>query len=440
MRDFDDAALELRLRGVLKERLGSLLLDISVNDLEHRRHVREMARRRRGWVTLGLVAVLILPVGAILMTGGRPPFLATVAPTPVATPVITTTPPTAGPSAGPSTGNGPIILPLGNGTKAIAIAADGSRTDLNLPIHSRSCPTYSPDGRSLAFLTRIGSSADAAEHLVVSNPDGSDQRVLWSGRFDDQTFHQVIWSRDSRSVAATHARSDAHPNIGDRLIVGHRDGSAATVLDWGIGEFPGTLAWSPDGEALAAVRWIDDSKLAIEIRRLDGGTPRLLVTAPDIRSIAWSPDGKTIAYTATSATDPSGKTDLYFVEVDGSDPVAIGVDSPGSEGFLAWSPDGSQLAVLVFDANAFNAGTFSTRLVDRQGGAIRRLGPFPIDGNLAFTWSPDSRSLLYTTGIDGKRGTGPRIVPIDGSPSRILEVGSGDFYTQCPLTWQAIAP
>ena len=72
------------------------------------------------------------------------------------------------------------------------------------------------------------------------------------------------------------------------------------------------------------------------------------MTAPGIRSIAWSPDGKTIAYTAASPADPSGKTDLFFVEVDGSVPVTVGGDS-GSEGFLAWSPDGRQLAVLVFD-------------------------------------------------------------------------------------------
>ena len=246
MREFDDAALELRLRGVLKEHLGSLPLDLTVDDLERRRQLRDRTRRRRGWLVLGIAAALILPAGSILMIGGRPEFLAWVAPAPSADPVAPTTPPTAAPSlaVAPSspavsllTGNGSIILPLGSGTTAIAIAADGSRTDLHLPIHSRSCPTYSPDGRSLAFLTRTSAGPDAAEHLVVSRPDGSDQRVLWSGRFDDQTFHQVVWSRDSRYVAATHASGDAQQNNGDRLIVGHRDGSSATVLDWGLGEF-----------------------------------------------------------------------------------------------------------------------------------------------------------------------------------------------------------
>jgi hypothetical protein len=135
-------------------------------------------------------------------------------------------------------GNGSIILPLANGNALVAVASDGSRTDLPIPVHSRSCATFSPDGRTLAYLSPSIPTVPLSEHLAISNVDGSGQRVLWSGRFNDQTFHQVIWSRDSRSVVATHASSDTDPGTGDRIIVGHRDGSPATVLDWSVGESP----------------------------------------------------------------------------------------------------------------------------------------------------------------------------------------------------------
>ena len=45
MRDFDDAALEARLRDVLKERLGALPLDLTVEALDRRREAKEADRR-----------------------------------------------------------------------------------------------------------------------------------------------------------------------------------------------------------------------------------------------------------------------------------------------------------------------------------------------------------------------------------------------------------
>src|SRR5262245_811208 len=45
MRDLDDAALELRLREVLKEHLGALPLDLTVDSLARRREASRVARR-----------------------------------------------------------------------------------------------------------------------------------------------------------------------------------------------------------------------------------------------------------------------------------------------------------------------------------------------------------------------------------------------------------
>ena len=45
MRELDDAALERRLRGVLKEQLGALPLDLTVDTLDRRREAKGVARR-----------------------------------------------------------------------------------------------------------------------------------------------------------------------------------------------------------------------------------------------------------------------------------------------------------------------------------------------------------------------------------------------------------
>jgi hypothetical protein len=91
MHEFDEAALERRLRSVLREHLGSLPLDITVEDLERRREVRDAARRRhRGLVVLGLAAALLVPLG-LLAGGGRPLREAVMVPDTSASPAATAT-------------------------------------------------------------------------------------------------------------------------------------------------------------------------------------------------------------------------------------------------------------------------------------------------------------------------------------------------------------
>jgi len=64
MHELDDGALELRLRHVLTERLGSLPLGLTAEELERRRRAHVQGRaRRRPLIVLGLAAALLVPVG-----------------------------------------------------------------------------------------------------------------------------------------------------------------------------------------------------------------------------------------------------------------------------------------------------------------------------------------------------------------------------------------
>jgi len=72
MRELDDAALELRLRGALTEHLDALRLDLTVEELDRRREARDAGRRRRrGLIALGLAAAVLIPIG-VLVGAGRP--------------------------------------------------------------------------------------------------------------------------------------------------------------------------------------------------------------------------------------------------------------------------------------------------------------------------------------------------------------------------------
>jgi hypothetical protein len=72
MPELDDAALERRLRGVLKEHLAALPLDLTVEALEGRREARGVARRfaRGRGITLLAAAALLLVGGALAAGSG----------------------------------------------------------------------------------------------------------------------------------------------------------------------------------------------------------------------------------------------------------------------------------------------------------------------------------------------------------------------------------
>ncbi len=72
MPELDDAALERRLRGVLKEHLGALPLDLTVDALDRRREAKGVARRsaRGRGITLLAAAALLLVGGALAAGSG----------------------------------------------------------------------------------------------------------------------------------------------------------------------------------------------------------------------------------------------------------------------------------------------------------------------------------------------------------------------------------
>jgi hypothetical protein len=102
MRELDDAALERRLRGVLKEHLEALPLDLTVDDLDRRREAKGVARgsgRGRG-MTLLAAAALLLVGGALAAGSGilRLPTVVPPVPEPSVVAVATASPDATSPS------------------------------------------------------------------------------------------------------------------------------------------------------------------------------------------------------------------------------------------------------------------------------------------------------------------------------------------------------
>ena len=114
MPELDDAALERRLRGVLKEHLGALPLDLTVEALDRRREAKGVARRsaRGRGITLLAAAALLLVGGALAAGSGllRLPTVVPPVPEPSVVAVATASPDATSPS--PSESAAPSASPI----------------------------------------------------------------------------------------------------------------------------------------------------------------------------------------------------------------------------------------------------------------------------------------------------------------------------------------
>ena len=117
MPELDDAALERRLRGVLKEHLGSLPLDLTVDVLDRRREAKGFARRSAGGrgMTLLAAAALLLVGGALAAGAGllrQTPVVVVATASPDAKVPRESTAPSATPI--PVAGPGGVWIPVGS--------------------------------------------------------------------------------------------------------------------------------------------------------------------------------------------------------------------------------------------------------------------------------------------------------------------------------------
>jgi hypothetical protein len=135
------------------------------------------------------------------------------------------------------------------------------------------------------------------------------------------------------------------------------------------------------------------------------GTSRLLVGGPDDKAMPqFSPDGTQVAYLQKATGTGSPAVDIYVVREDGSGlPVKVTPqpidDTEAGWKWIAWTPDGHQIAVVhgVGDANQLD-------LFDATGnGAVEAVMAAAGMDFVQFR-PPDGRAILYRALVDGKWG------------------------------------
>ena len=162
-----------------------------------------------------------------------------------------------------------VIRPDGSGRRRVNSAS-------LLPRPGMMRPAWSPDGRQLAYVSRVGR---AEQEITIVSADGRVRRRLSTG-------YAPAWSPDGRSLALV------VPRVGDaQIYITKADGMGSRRLTRGGGIFL-LPTWAPDGSAIAFLA-IRDGDLAVGVVRPDGsGERRLLSTTGDLTGLplfAWQP-------------------------------------------------------------------------------------------------------------------------------------------------------
>ena len=210
-----------------------------------------------------------------------------------------------------------------------------------------------------------------------------------------------------------------------RDVAGDRDRSTVHVVDLASGERspltkgPGDRSprWSPDGRWLAFLR-ADDGPPQVWLLPVGGGEAAQLTELPlGAGEPAWSPDSSRIAVTAPELPEGAAPEDPVVVtrlvsKADGSGrlgPMSVhahAVDVQTRETTrltsgdhvvrdLAWSPDGSQLALVTALHETRDLDAVShVFTVPAGGGELRQVTQW--EGTaLAPTWWPDGSGLVF---------------------------------------------
>jgi TolB protein len=149
--------------------------------------------------------------------------------------------------------------------------------------------------------------------------------------------------------------------------------------------------------------------------------------APAPRWPTWAPDASRLAFVriVVDSGDNLAAAQLWTVAYDGTDQRKIW-EAPDQEPiYLAWSPDGSTIALLVQTEE-----DLELELVDTSGAQpVRRLA----QGNpFYFAWSPDSKALLLHIGSTASGASKPELaIARLGQPDDVRSLGiePGDFRT-----------
>lgn len=319
-------------------------------------------------------------------------------------------------------------------------ATDGSRPprQLTTGTQSSTSPRWSPDGRTLAFISsRPSNDPTPPQGPAQSNPPTQSNQQGGSQPAQTSPQASVTPAPTAQSTATTPgvsssqqtASADTQPRAQVwALSLEGGEARRLTNLKNGVNNFD----WSPDGTRLVVTTrtgpsdlkapssdvrhykhtsykfndtgWFDDKRAHLWVVDVQSGNARQITSGEDWNDSdpQWSPDSTRIAFVSDrtgKAFDESRNTDVWVVSAEGGALTKIS-DHDEEDSSPRWSPDGKQIA---FTGRVREREHPKIYLAPAVGGApSRNVAPSLdlIPSNL--TWAEQGRALYFETGVKGE--------------------------------------
>jgi dipeptidyl aminopeptidase/acylaminoacyl peptidase len=280
------------------------------------------------------------------------------------------------------------------------------------PMASESSPRWSPDGRSLAFLSGRGSEKEAAQLWILPRAGGEAEQVsgLKSGIAD------FAWAPDGKRFVFVVADTDS---VSPGIEGGKDRTPPPIVID--------RLYFKED-----VTGYLTHKRTHLYLFDLASRKAEQLTSGDyDDVNPAWSPDGRSLAFLSKRGPDPDRGNNWEIHTVEARPGAGVrqvthfegSVNNPGGEGGedrIAWSPDGSQIAFLQGGPpKLIYYAVNHLAVVPAAGGPVRVLTAGVDRWVSQPAWAPDGRSVYVV--LEDDRATQLVRVPLDGGrPEPVL--------------------
>ncbi len=287
--------------------------------------------------------------------------------------------------------------PSANGGKAAASADDGKPAQLlqianadgarvrtvTIPQSEKSCRykdlAWSPDSRTLAFLSNCNHGANGDEQLDIYEVAAKGVEARRISHLHG-LVNQLGWTSGGSELSFLYVKGDVHPvsaGAATKALVGvigetgvERQSIAVMAADGGTARqitpssiFVYEYDWSPTGNRLAYIGapppGPDNWWTARLYTQVPGGAPKLALDPSKVLhglQIAlprWSPDGSRIALIGGLMSD-QGVTagDIYLLRAEGGEPVDVTPGITLSPSWLTWTGNHALLVSSIAGGSA----------------------------------------------------------------------------------------
>jgi len=228
-------------------------------------------------------------------------------------------------------------------------------------------------------------------HLTPITQDA--QRQLNSGN-SIRLYQHPTWSHDGRHLAFVAIEVSEGEQIA-RLLVATSETAEITEIFSDSAETPFYLYWSPDNERVSFLTSAPNAPhLFLRLAFLNGEDSRIVDTGQPYYWV-WAPGGEQIFVHEGGSTvsNPDARLSLFSPDDDPSPYVGAGPTqsfalSAGIFQAPAWSPDGERLLAAIK-----GEGQGELTLLDRNGAATQTIAQF--NTSISFSWSPNGEQIAY---------------------------------------------